>query len=1480
MILHCNTLRHPLVHGGTQQRDRLLISLIPEQLTLDDRNIEELIAFAGGLSEHVRHWGPDNQEDGDWTPFWESDITSLLAILAATDLDSPRTAFRSKEIMYRRRRKQEDMGTAKPGEETAAAILEEMIKSTEFGVYGLALMVLHICQKIPADHPLKQDVLNIISSTLQAPLYRLIQFHKAIDPNAIKLYEGFIGTYGCAAPWGLKDRAAFECIDFVLPYESIDELWSLFLQFYKALSLILEKIRKAFQSALRSRHNHAPHITLYITFLYLFKHLQDELNSQVEKHLLFYYQDVLRLEKRQLVPDKVHVVFELALKLPPALIATGTALKAGADSAGVPMFYELTDELVISPVKLVERRNLYMKEVVQNGIPVISAYALPAADKKDGLAEEWPAGTKAWRALSGEDVYNRLMYQQRKIQDLFDFYDARPPAVVKEQMKLTQKLQQLQAFAGFSVSSTELWLANGLDRMVSIEFSCNGSSVVDALENFEMEIATEKGLIKLNLYDTSIADSSNTYNHTGMPDELLSKIQNEFRSAISAAKKANVGPDAQYTLYNRVLKVDSSSGGSIENAKLVAGATTTQDEETSWVQRIVIWLHPEFPAVLPVDEDTPPFIRFKTTDIKPDDVTVWQAKIFTYVGELTQYAQTPSDFLGEVTQSNQNAVFFRETPQGQVESRNQMVIDKTTPSEVFIKLQELFFKDPGYFYILHTGNDNLYLSNKSFLYSGTWLAIPDNGGPGIAGYTEIEGPLLASPKFPPDPNDTKVSGWIRTEVSWGGDNYYVLDADNIVFAYRSNPVTISADQNINPKANGRLASRHYFSVFNSLGNWEDMSGEGISPAPVPTMPEPQLPIGPELFDKSRPKPPRANGNLFLGFEQLVPDQTLSLLFKTAPGTGNPDHYAPDIAWSYLADTWVELPPQYILKDTTLGMQQTGIILFQIPDDIKNGNTTILGKDGRTDLFWLRASAIEIPDDDVMVDALPMLIDIHVNAAEAVFTDQQNTEDHLVDGLPAGTISALKFRDVNVKSVTQPYASFGGRTSEQSDRDGYLTRIHERLRHKNRAVTIWDYERLLLESFPEVAVLKCLSHSRRIYTARPGHVTVAAIPFPNKMTGNRIFYPIFEAGELTSMKQFLAQRNSYFVGGYGDPGFCCCNADCGCDEGGDRLDVINARFEPVRIQVCVRFYSGKDIPYYTKALNEALKLFLSPWATGKKPLLFGTPISRTRLLQFLENLDYVDVVTNLKIKHFSSRQMAEEYEGTLDWSDVDVITPFTAASVLTTYLDRLNEDNPNVMDHDINVIKEHDRCACGSCKDDHPTLIDVAQVAPPAEKTNVSNVAPQPAPAQAPSPAPAPTPAPAPAPAPEPVPVPAPAPPPPPPPPPTPEPAPTPTPTPTPAPTPAPADKIASLQAALVKAWQPRFINTDAITNALAKVLNGEVEAKSLSGSIPANASEGVAADNAYRITPVIKNNQVAGMTVDLAFTPGQFTTIQIAKPQK
>jgi hypothetical protein len=498
------------------------------------------------------------------------------------------------------------------------------------------------------------------------------------------------------------------------------------------------------------------------------------------------------------------------------------------------------------------------------------------------------------------------------------------------------------------------------------------------------------------------------------------------------------------------------------------------------------------------------------------------------------------------------------------------------------------------------------------------------------------------------------------------------------------------------------------------------------------------------------------------------------------------------------------------------------VLFQIPTDINNNNTWIKGRDNRIDLYWLRASAIEIPDDLIYVDALPMLIDIHVNAAEATFVNDNNTEDHLEPGLPAETISALQLSDVNVKSVTQPYISFQGRPSEKSDKYGYIRRLHERLRHRNRAVTLWDYERLVLEAFPSVAVIKCLTHTRRIYTARPGYVTLAAIPHPDKMTGNGKYHPAFNAGELKAIKNFIKTRNTYFVGGHGDPEFCCCEDDCKCDHDDNRLEVINARFEPIRLKVCVRFHEGRDIPYYTKALNEALKDFLAPWATGRRTLLFGVAVSMTRLLQFLETLDYVDVILGLQVKHFRTAEIAELYEENVPWEtprNKDAIVPFTAASVLTTYLDKLNEDNPHVIDHVINVVATHEKCSCEGCKvedddnnnDDGPVDNPVRREDEPEPRETRDNM-------------------------------------------------------------------VAKLRRYLSSRWRQQPRNIAAVIKNYREELNRWVDDGKLKGEKITNVELGEEGTHAYRIEKVKMNNRIVSLNVSVAFEPGQFTTFSVNHP--
>ena len=573
-------------------------------------------------------------------------------------------------------------------------------------------------------------------------------------------------------------------------------------------------------------------------------------------------------------------------------------------------------------------------------------------------------------------------------------------------------------------------------------------------------------------------------------------------------------------------------------------------------QRYLIVLTKPFPSVVPGDNGTPPFIRFRNRDAA--------AKVSSAIQSVEVFSAAQ----GSMGEQELHTRLFRNTD-GVIQSGTELVLVRQGFQAVYINFPELFAKGLLTLEIDSTAVPVTVPLTKSILNAHQWVATPLPAA-GLA-FTEIQGPLSAPDFFDFSTPIAGVipnqDGWIKIEFTLpapaAGSLFtpVLVSTDDFFITYKSVPVLLPQNGFVTG------AEHHFISSFTSLGDWipDQDSNQGILPSPAITQPGLVPLLNKDLFNT--PTPSRtANGNLFLGFQNLVANQTLSVLLKTAPGTGNPDYYAPTIVWSYLrSNKWIAFPPQFILRDTTLGMEQTGIILFQIPGDINNGNTWIKGAGGRTDLYWLRASAVEIPEDLVMLDALPFLKDVYVNAAEADFTDDNNTEDHLETGIPAGTIADLNFRDVNVKTVTQPYASFGGSRSEQQNEMAYLRRIHERLRHKNRAVTSWDYERLVLEAWPGMAVAKCLTHTRRVYTARPGQVTMAVIPNPKDMVGNRVYYPIFDAGDLTAIHNFLNRRNSYFVGGYGDPAFCCCDDGCKCEHHIDGLQVINARFEPIRFK---------------------------------------------------------------------------------------------------------------------------------------------------------------------------------------------------------------------------------------------------------------------------------------------------------------------------
>jgi len=348
------------------------------------------------------------------------------------------------------------------------------------------------------------------------------------------------------------------------------------------------------------------------------------------------------------------------------------------------------------------------------------------------------------------------------------------------------------------------------------------------------------------------------------------------------------------------------------------------------------------------------------------------------------------------------------------------------------------------------------------------------------------------------------------------------------------------------------------------------------------------------------------GALFIGIRNLQPPQDLSLFFQLMPGSANVELTKPEIYWSYLSrDRWLDFDDTQLLSDTTNGLVDAGIIRLSIPE-AATAHNQMFGDD----LYWLRAIVKE------NAAAIPDTLAIQAQAVSATFVNQGNAADHLSKPLAANSIEGLVIRDSAIKTVMQPYTSFQGKMKEE--RQSFNTRVSERLRHKQRALTPWDYERLVLERFPEIYKVKCITSALGFNTPSEAKVTVVVVP---DIANTAPFYPLEPKAPLYLLKEiesYLKAHTSPFV----------------------KLVVKNPRYERIKYRVSIRFRPGYDQGYYHKQLNEDIIRFLSPWAyEGQVDITFGTSIHSSLVIHFIEKRPYVDYVANLRL----FEQVDTEYE---------------------------------------------------------------------------------------------------------------------------------------------------------------------------------------------------------------------------------------------
>jgi len=1257
--------RNPLIRSGLTQDGRRRAELATDYFLPDERDLPDLVLFGQRFARHIQFYDAGNTKAGDWSVFFESDVTASLSALVKL----PVTSFRSFQLDLEKWLK------AEPGRDPAQLAAHARL------VFYLPVVLLAVAgrhhARLPNDHPLRRDIIELAGRDLADALAGLIAWYRGAITVPGAGNAVFADTALAMADYNLDgaggdDRVRLSATvagelmgqpklaDVAVPAEILGKIapgtWGglygataadtapyvdavgmanqRYEQIYDALSynLLTTAAERVYQGMERIRRDsaahltaslemlasHTPHYGLWLAFLQLFERAKGELNKFTARHLDYYFRDVLRMDARAAQPDHVHLLFELAKGRSAHLLSAGTLFRAGKDALGKPVSYALRDDIVVNRASVAQLRGLRIDTTGTAATAQTPRSALVVASR-DGLGEvDLAEDDPSWPPFGPE---------------------VSPAARV-----------------GFAIADRKLFLREGT-RTICIRAELAASVATDIAPRWRVGLTSDKGWFEL----------------TGTA-QIKTTLNNHFTepSAGSGPSEPSAGKGGRAEIAE-----NRQSGTRRKGHGFFGTGRYGRKPPSSEILRIIeftISLSPDDPPVIPLDaelhgtEHTP---GVPVVEITFDFDAATTARAFAALRDIRAKRVT----LRTEASGLKNLMVFAGggvadiakpfAPFGaQPRARAPFVIGS---SEIFSKPVEAWrlkldwetpYTTTGFF--CHRAADR-YNPNEEVLANGRWVPLTSavatkthKAGKGSSGinrpqYTDIHlGETSATVNLASAAlidglteqtldnlplEATSVNGFMRLRLprDFGHAAYVTENTRALVGLAGGASYTPSTDVNT---VNG-LPCAPYNPVLTRIEAACETPREpvesfsllhpfGISAGSDGGRLFPNLPF---------------EGALLIGVADFEPPARLTLLVQVSDGSGDPLKMAPALEFAYLAgDAWQPFAPRDV-DNKTRNFTTSGVLGLNLPEQADTGHTVL-----PAGLHWIR---IAVPRD---ADALNRLLSVDAQAARASFVDAGNAPAFLETPLAAGSIAKLLVPDLAIKKITQPYSSFDGRPPEQPD--AFATRVSERLRHKDRAVTLFDYEALVLEAFPRLHRVKCLNTAELMRDGQnvivadnelmPGAVTVVTVPWTHARNIRNPLRPYTDQATLTAVDAFLRKRISPFV----------------------RLEVQNPKFEEVKVEFLVQLMPEiGDTAFYADALNKSLVEFLTPWARPEGgEITFGGKLWKSTIIDFVEEQPQVDYVTDFRLYH---KVDIDAPDGGWTPVDVEVIEATTARSILVS-----------------------------------------------------------------------------------------------------------------------------------------------------------------------------------------------------------------------
>lgn len=1021
-----------------------------------------------------------------------------------------------------------------------------------------------------------------------------------------------------------------------------------------------------FTKSISEEQRTEPHYALFITLLELYKTAQEDLNTITKRHLDYYYRDILKLEERPAVPDQVFIIFTAAEQVASALVTKGKELDAKKDATGVDLVYKTDKDIVVNHGKVEQIKNVFINRPLDNSgppvypdpIPLLApgdppygatggnnwrVYASPVANSADGLGAEIETEEKRWRIFGApKDVSGIADRPQAEI----GFAFASPLLFLAEGTRQVEiRINFNRRFVPVSPSVGSQAASNMASTAASVSLSArltNATEQVRAEEvsNFaenQLNVALENAL---NVYFSGEegwiipeGTPSATYYDTNGDLVIVRTLTESQKPVVAYNEEVLLQPiRTQWPVVKITLNTEDPATDYVyKDLSTKTVFTTDIKVDVMGVKNLIIQ---NDDSVLSPDK---PFEPFTSTPV-PDSAfyigshEIFQKRLQDIDINITWHG-LPSDT--NLFPNGFKSYYKNYLPQTEATRRNNFgfranasILDKRAWNSLSFPY---LFEARSATSAMDDNTKTITINNSNLqrIQRDPRMEVTEEFG------TDTQKGFLRLSLWNVDFGHSIFQNSYAQQAIWTvarAQNPAAVIPGNITPGLPEVPYTpqikeLSVNYVSTEKVNlTRMGAKADAASFNTrIEQFFHVTPFGAAeyhPNIIATATE--MPLLPQYPDE---------GSLYIGISSLEPPQVLSLLLKAAEGSANPDYARQPVMWSYLYNNeWYGFSQLQVLADSTSGILTSGIITFDLPKAFNNTNTVLT-----EGLFWLKASV------EHYSGAVCDLIDVRAQAVTATFADNGNDPNHLRLPLPADTIKDFVNSQANIDVVAQPFASFGGKIKEQSDE--FYVRVSERLRHKNRAVNIWDYEHLVLEKFPAIYKVKCLNHTRYntisdVNELMPGHVSLVIVS--NLQNRNAIdpLKPKTSLITLTEIEEFITAIKP----------------PCAM------LHVRNPIFEEIQVEFNVKFHPGYDIGFYGQQLQAEIKQFLAPWTYGTKDIVFGGRIHKSVIINFVEDRPYVDYVTCFNMHQVIPTGVNTEPR----WvRDIDEAVTSTSASILTS-----------------------------------------------------------------------------------------------------------------------------------------------------------------------------------------------------------------------